>query len=75
MKAYRDFGGDSGVAGYETASDSITVQFKDGAVYLYTNSSAGTQNIQRMKILAENGNGLNSFINTNVKKLYAKKIR
>lgn len=75
MKTYRDIGGDSGVASYETATDSITVQFKDGAVYLYTNSSAGAQNIQKMKMLAENGNGLNSFINTNVKKLYAKKIK
>lgn len=75
MRAYRDLGGDSGVAAYTYDQESMTVQFKDGAVYLYTNISAGAQNIDRMKALADNGNGLNSFINTNVRKLYARKVR
>jgi len=67
--------GDSNVAGYEYGSDLIWVQFKDGSVYRYTNSSAGSQNIERMKKLADVGQGLNSFINTNVRKLYEAKER
>jgi hypothetical protein len=73
MERYKNLGGQSGVDSYEIASDSITVKFKDGAVYLYTNASAGVQNIERMKSLAVAGSGLNSFINTTVRKSYASK--
>jgi hypothetical protein len=75
MKSYRDIGGDSGVSAYEYRADWIQVQFKDGSVYEYTSSSAGQGNIDTMKRLADGGDGLNSFINTNVKKRYSRKIR
>ncbi len=75
MERYRNLGGDSGVAAFETGPDFIRVQFKDGAVYLYTYASAGPQNIEHMKQLAERGQGLNSFINTTVRKAYARKER
>jgi hypothetical protein len=75
MKQYRDIGGDSGVSAYEYGADWIQVQFKDGSVYEYTNSSAGQGNIDAMKKFAEAGDGLNSFINTNVRKSYSRKIR
>lgn len=73
MKAYKNIGGDSGVSAYEDGADFIRVKFKDGAIYVYTNASAGTQNIEQMKKLAANGDGLNSFINRNVKKKYARR--
>lgn len=75
MVRYRNVGGDSGVYAYEIGNDSIQVQFSDGAIYLYNNSSAGGFNIEQMKMLATNGSGLNSFINTTVRKKYASKIR
>ncbi|MBN8563680.1 MAG: hypothetical protein J0L70_24395 [Leptolyngbya sp. UWPOB_LEPTO1] len=75
MERYRDIDGDSGVSAYEIGVDFIRVQFSTGAIYLYTNSSAGSANIEQMKILAAKGNGLNSFINTRVRKLYARKER
>ena len=75
MKVYRDIGGDSGVYGYEYGEDWIKVQFKDGAVYEYTNTSAGKGNIDTMKRLADSGDGLNSFINRNVRKNYSQKLR
>ena len=75
MQRYIDIGGDSGVAAYEVGPDSITVQFKDVATYLYTNASAGSANIQTMKSLATSGDGLNAFITRNVKKAYASKLR
>ncbi len=75
MERYRNLGGDSGVVAYEIGADFIRVQCSDGAVYLYTDVSAGSHNIEQMKLLARNGQGLNSFINTTVRKAYARKER
>lgn len=75
MERYRNIDGDSGVTGYEIGSDYIRVEFSDGSVYLYTYSSAGSHNIEQMKKLAVAGNGLNSFINRNVRKSYERKER
>lgn len=72
---YSNLGGDSEVVAYEVGPDSIRVQFSDGAVYLYTNASAGSSNVGHMKRLARSGRGLNAFINTNVRKAYARKVR
>ena len=73
MEQYKNLSGQSGVASYEIGSDSITVQFKDGKFYRYTNASAGSQNVEHMKSLASAGQGLNSFINTTVRKNYDSK--
>lgn len=73
MERYRNIGGDSGVYAFEIGSDYIKVQFSDGAIYLYNYSSTGSYKIEQMKNLARSGNGLNSFINTIVRKNYALK--
>lgn len=75
MEQYRDLNGDSGVVAYEIGSDSITVEFRGGATYSYNYGSAGRSHIETMKGLAASGDGLNSYINRNVKKLYAAKLR
>lgn len=75
MQHYKDIDNDSGVTGYEYGDDYIRVQFDSGAVYLYSYQSAGAQNIERMKVLADTGEGLNSFINKTVRKLYARRER
>lgn len=75
METYKNLDGDSGVVAYETGPDSITVQFRDGSVYLYNYQSAGKDNVEHMKKLAATGNGLNSFIMRNVRKAYAAKLR
>ena len=75
MEHYKNLGGDSGVVAYEIGPGSITVQFKDGSVYLYTDQSAGAASIAEMQRLAKAGQGLNSFINRVVKKGYARKLR
>lgn len=75
MERYRNLGGDSNVAAYELGDGSITVQFNDGSVYLYTNLSAGPANIIELKRLAQVGQGLNSFINRYVRKGYAQRLR
>lgn len=73
MERYLNLGGDSNVIGYEIGGDFIRVRFGDGSTYLYTNQSAGAENIATMKTLAVAGQGLNSFINRVVRKLYASK--
>lgn len=75
MERYKNLGGDSGVVGYEIAEGAITVQFKDGATYLYTTQSAGAGNLAEMQRLAVAGRGLNSFISRVVRKGYARKLR
>ncbi|MEZ0189898.1 hypothetical protein [Ralstonia solanacearum] len=75
METYQNLGDDSGVAFYEIGHDHIWVQFHDGTKYRYSNASAGAENISEMKRLAVEGQGLNSFINTNsdVRKGYDQK--
>lgn len=71
MEIYKDINGDSGIYRYEIGTDYIKVQFKDGSIYTYTYLSAGQDKVETMKVLAEAGNGLNSFINKYARKLYA----
>lgn len=73
MKRYADINGDSGVVAYEIDDGSITVQF-EGTIQLYTYSyaSAGQSHIETMKKLAAQGDGLNAYINNNVKFKYVR---
>lgn len=75
MHTYADIDNDSGVARYDYGPTYIIVEFDDGSQYEYTNSSAGSNNIQTMISLAKSGDGLNAFINKNVKHDYSRKIR
>lgn len=75
MERYANLGGDSNVVGYEIGNDFIKVQFSDGSIYLYTYASAGASNIEQMKKLARNGQGLNAFIIRNVRYKYARNER
>lgn len=75
MTTYKNLSRSSGVRAYEIGGNQITVVFNDGGQYLYNYSSAGGQNIETMKRLAIDGIGLNSFINSYVKKKYVLKLR
>jgi hypothetical protein len=75
MERYKNLNGDSGVVGYEISQDTITVQFSDGSMYLYTAQSAGSGNLAEMQRLAKAGQGLNSFISRIVPKGYARILR
>lgn len=74
MTRYGNRGGDSGILGFEIRVDGILVEFSDKSKYLYTNASAGLSNIETMKKLAVKGEGLNGFINQNVKLKYQSKL-
>jgi hypothetical protein len=73
MKKYKNLGGNSGVNMYENGNDFIRVMFNDGSIYKYTYTSAGIDYIEEAKNLADCGQGLNSFIMTNMRKLYESK--
>ena len=75
MEAYANRSGQSNVRFYECGADFIRVQFEDGARYIYNYASAGSGNIEQMKVLAGNGLGLNAYIIKNVKKQYYCKER
>lgn len=72
MERYLNINGCSGIDAYEIGDDSILIKFKNQSVYLYTNDSTGSDNIKQMKILAQSGRGLNTFMNQNVNN-YARK--
>lgn len=75
MMPYRNLSGTSNVVSYETMEDSIHVVFKGGRYknYLYNSVRPGAAVVERMKQLAMQGYGLNSYISSIVKDRYAKK--
>lgn len=75
MERYKNLGCDSNVVAYQVGADSITVQFNDGSIYVYTSRSAGVANLAELQRLAQAGQGLNSYINRYVRKGYAQKLR
>ncbi len=75
MKKYLNISGESGIEAYEIGTDYIIVKFNNGAIcnYLYTYNSTGKENVDKMKQLAEDGSGLNSFISRFIRNRYEKK--
>ncbi len=67
MERYKNKRGDSGVSGYNIHQDSISVEFTSGKIYTYSYGKAGAGNVEQMKRLAINGEGLCSFIQKHVK--------
>ena len=74
MHRYRNNSGESGVVAYDIAERSITVEFRDGDRYLYTDQSAGADNITEMQRLATLGSGLSTYISQVVRDRYARKL-
>lgn len=62
MKEYKGHR-DSGLEAYQIFENGIKLRFKNGWIYTYTNEVSRPDIIDTMKILAERGQGLNSFIN------------
>ena len=73
MEQYGNRSGASGIVGYETAPDSIKVQFDDGT-YIYTYVSIGRRKVEKMKLLARKGQGLGRFIEKYADKNQTRKI-
>ncbi len=75
MQQYKTANRDTGVIAYETGKNSISIKFRDGSVYLYTDKSAGPAAITEMKSLAKKGAGLTTYINQHVRDHYQSKLK
>lgn len=74
MKRYTDLEGNSGVEAYEYGPDWIDVLFKSSdTVYRYSYASTGKAHVERMKQLADAGNGLSGYISSNINVRYESK--
>lgn len=60
----------SAITDYKIEDDRILVQFKGGKIYSYSYAKAGKQHVDKMKELAESGEGLGSNIMKNVRTKY-----
>ena len=67
MKLYPKSGNSSAITGYDEYSDRIYVRYRGGKVYGYSYESAGVNQVEEMKRLAEMGEGLARYITNNVK--------
>ncbi len=68
MQRYADIDRDSGVMGFDINDTSITVYFKKTTrPYIYSYRKAGMHHVEQMKRLAVAGDGLNAYININVR--------
>ena len=74
MERYKNLSGSSDVTVFEVGESSITVGFQEGSRYLYTDASAGHENIARMQQLARRGAGLATFINRIVRERYERRL-
>jgi len=75
MTPYKNINGNSNVESYEIMDDSITVRFRSGRFrnYSYTNQRPGVAVVNKMKDLAQQGHGLNSYISTTVRSTFSRK--
>ena len=73
MNKYADIDNDSNVDSYEIYETSIQVWFNGTPnPYTYSYTSAGQHHVEAMKQLAACGDGLNAYINNNVKFKYVR---
>ena len=75
MAHYNDATGTSGITAFQSNNDSITIEYKNGSAYQYSDQVAGSTNVGHMKSLAVSGQGLNSFINKSLTKGQAVRVR
>ena len=68
MEQYGD--GSKAIKSYKIADTYIDVVFSNGRKYRYSVSSAGQEHVDRMKELAEAGEGLTSYINQYTKNMF-----
>ena len=74
MMRYANRTGRSNVSSYEIGEDYIKVKFKGNVcVYTYSHRRAGVRHVENLKILAQRGYGLNSYIKRKVNSLYDRK--
>ena len=74
MTPYENASHKSGVIAYAILREAIVVEFRHGGKYLYDYDTTGREHVEEMKVLALEGRGLASYINMNVRGLFAAKL-
>ena len=73
MERYANRSGNSGVEAYEAGPGFIRIKYvRDPEPYLYTDESAGPEQIRKMQELARAGKGLATYVSRYVKTNYVK---
>jgi hypothetical protein len=67
MHPYKNLSKNAGILAYDFAGNDIIVKFTNNVIYLYTEKENGKEQIEKMKKLAEKGEGLTTYINQNIK--------
>lgn len=71
MTPYKNISRNSGVKAYSIGEDHIKVRFAGAAtVYTYSYRKAGKSHVENMKLLAEKGKGLSTYISQYLRNLY-----
>lgn len=65
MKPYGSRDRDAGVVAYDYGPNWIQLEFAGGKIYEYLKAKIGAANLRAMKRLADSGEGLTTFVNTN----------
>lgn len=73
-RLYKNISGVSGVRYFALGASFVRVWFKDGDGYEYNEARPGAQHVVIMKRLAEEGQGLATYINRHVRANYARKL-
>ena len=71
---YKNQSGNSGVVEYETGPNFIRVWFLGGEGYEYDYTKPGEEAVESMKMRAEAGVGLATYISQHIGKKYARKL-
>jgi hypothetical protein len=74
MIPYKNLSHKSGVAAYQIRKDAILIRFISDGTYLYNYERPGKKHVEKMKKLAEAGEGLSTYISQHVRENYAEKI-
>ena len=70
MQAYRNHSGKSPIVGFQINGSEITVEFKGGKRYRYTQYKPGPIHVAEMQRLAQAGAGLAAYIGRHVQSNY-----
>lgn len=74
LQRYGTSNHEAGVTEFALLPDAILLLFHNGAAYLYTNDVPGAMHVERMRALATQGRGLNTYVSRFVGKHFAQML-
>jgi len=74
LEKYDDLSGRGGITGYKLLDRGIILEFKRKDLYLYDETKPGEGHVEQMKVLAQKGKELTTYVNKYVRDNYRKKL-